>query len=84
MSKFEKLEEAELTELQTGNARINELKRLLAENVIVSNRCRKDRLTLLEEFESQEYKYNSISDAITRKYGNVSIELPSGNIIYNS
>lgn len=80
---MEKLEQQELESLSSVYSRINTVKRDIADVTILEDRCANDKKRLLFDFSQANSEYMKMQQEITEKYGNVSVNLQTGEITHN-
>ena len=80
---MEQLEQEQLDALKSSREKIVNLKSEIADVTILEERCVADKKRLMFEFNQAASEYSKIQSEITEKYGNVSVNLQTGEITHN-
>lgn len=80
---MEQLEQQELEALSGIYSKVNTIKRDIADVSILEDRCINDKKRLMFDFSQANAEYVKLQSEITEKYGNVSINLQTGEITHN-
>jgi exosome complex RNA-binding protein Csl4 len=80
---MEKLEQQELETLSSVYSKVNTIKRDIADVSILEERCINDKKRLMFDFSQANSEYMKMQEDIIAKYGNVSVNLQTGEITHN-
>ena len=80
---MEKLEQQELETLSSVYSKVNTIKRDIADVSILEERCINDKKRLMFDFSQANSEYIKLQEDIIAKYGNVSVNLQTGEITHN-
>jgi hypothetical protein len=80
---MEKLEQQELETLSSVYSKVNTIKRDIADVSILEERCINDKKRLMFDFSQANSEYMKMQEDIISKYGNVSVNLQTGEITHN-
>ena len=80
---MEKLEQQELETLSSVYSQVNTIKRDIADVSILEERCINDKKRLMFDFSQANSEYIKLQEDIIAKYGNVSVNLQTGEITHN-
>lgn len=80
---MEKLEQQELENLTELRTKVVSLKSDIADVFIHEQNCANEKARLMFEFAKANSEYNNLQKEITEKYGNISVNMQTGEITHN-
>jgi|TARA_R110000868_G_C10604546_1_gene740834 hypothetical protein len=73
----------ELEQIASTRQKVFDLKNDIAENIIFEERCKADRSRLMFNFNQAETEYGDVQKQIKEKYGEITVNLQTGEIVHN-